>query len=709
MAHTGSEGSGSPNTGFRTDIQGLRAVAVLLVLLFHAEIPGFSGGFIGVDVFFVISGFLITGMLLREIETTGWISLPNFYARRIRRLMPAAWLVLIVTLIASFFMLPPLSIPGVARDIASAALYVSNIVFAFRATDYFAAGAAPSPVLHFWSLGVEEQYYVFWPIIFLFAANVSRRARLRVGLVLTLIALSSFAFATHLVSTAGPWAFFSLPTRAWEFAVGGLVAVGGTGLSHIPKFVAATLGWLGLIAVVGSGIFINVSAPFPSYPALLPTLGATALIIGGSRETLFGPMRLLSTAIMQFFGKISYSLYLWHWPLLILPLAMKGLPLSIYERITLAIAAVPLAYLTYHWIENPFRRGKLIGTKPRRNLITAGALALMIAGASAGVGAYANNEMPGTNNASASTDSLKKLNSMLEGQETSTGTGSSTQPDVRPITVGGPVPGNLKPSLTAAKTDRAQSYLDRCHTQENQPPSTASCLYGDTTSSTTIVLFGDSHALSWFPAVNRAAKALKWRLLSLTMSACSPADIPGWNSANSSVMENCTLWRKESIAKIISVHPLLVLVTGTRGFATIDTSGNVLTGDAKTAAWRAGMIRTIDQLKSGSQDITYLTDTPSSVVDPPVCLSAHPQNMLACTTPVDQAIQRDWVNAESALSIEEGVSLIDTGLWVCPSSPCPVVLGNLLIYSDPGHLTATFSEALGNRMKNAIAAIHSSG
>lgn len=695
MASTGISKKAKP--AFRADIEGLRGIAVLLVLLFHASIPGFNGGFVGVDVFFVISGFLITGMLLREYESTGKISLRDFYARRVRRLLPASALVLIVTLIASIILLPPLSIPSVMVDISAAALYVSNIVFAFRATDYFAAGAAPSPILHFWSLGVEEQFYLFWPAIFILVAFRTRRLRMRIGIAIATIGIASFAFATYLVTRAGPWAFFSLPTRAWELAVGGILAAIGAKLAKVPLWLSIIFGWVGLAAVVYSGLVIRATAPFPAWPALTPTLGAALLIVGGSRISRLGPAMLLKTTVMQFFGRISYSLYLWHWPLLVLPLALKDLPLNIYERIGMALLAIVFAFATQKWVEDPLRHGKFIGTVPRRNLVTAGALALLIAAASLGTDfvvtnrAHYNNKPMTAEQKSAEIDAI--LNPLAEANRSS---------NTRPDTVASAVPANLEPQLIDAKSDRPLAYKDRCHTQQNLSPSTMPCIYGDTSSNTTIALFGDSHALSWFPAMNILAKKNGWKLLSLTMSACSPSDIPAWNPSNNSVMRNCALWRTDSLRRIVAAKPLVVVVAGTRGFETIDSHGKLLLGDARNAAWRAGMQRTVDQLKLASQHVIYIGDAPQSLVDPPVCLSAHPNNALDCATPLAKAIATDWLVQETAMTIQEKIAFIDPGLWICPTSPCPVVLGNILIYMDGGHLTATFSAALAGKLRKAI-------
>jgi peptidoglycan/LPS O-acetylase OafA/YrhL len=298
-----------PRDGFRPDLEGLRAVAVVLVLLYHADVPGFSGGYVGVDVFFVLSGFLITGLLLREVRRTGRVSLPNFYARRARRLLPASALVLLVTVIASVFMMPPLRVPDVSVDAAAAALYVSNMRFAFQATDYLQAEMAPSPILHFWSLGVEEQFYIFWPAIVLLVTRGGGNAARRIGIVAGFIAAASFLLSLSLTQANQPWAFFSLPTRAWELGLGAFLAIGATQLTRIPARPAAAMAWVGLAMVALSGVVLSTGTPFPGVAALLPTMGSALVIAGGFRQTPFAPGRWLSKAIPRFLGHWYIYLY----------------------------------------------------------------------------------------------------------------------------------------------------------------------------------------------------------------------------------------------------------------------------------------------------------------------------------------------------------------------------------------------------------------
>jgi len=281
---------------------------------------------------------------------------------------------------------------------------------------------------------------------------------------------------------------------------------------------------------------------------------------------------------------------------------------------------------------------------------------------------------------------------------------AAASPAVRPPTKDGPVPANLRPTLAAALKDYPTPYVDGCHVPMDGARPSWACVYGKTTSKTTIVLFGDSHALSWFPAALTLANDKGWRLLSLTMSACSPADIPEWIPAASSVSAACSSWRTWAIGRIAKEKPLVVLVAGTHGFATVDASGAVLTGDARIAAWEAGMERTLDRVTRHAGRVIYLADTPASTLDPPPCLAQHSTSVLACATPVSRALSASWLAEELRVATAEAAGFIDTTIWVCPSSPCPVTLGNLLIYRDGGHMTATFVASLGRRLEAAVAA-----
>ena len=680
---------------FRGDIQGLRGIAVLLVLLFHASVPGFKGGFVGVDIFFVLSGYLITGNLLREVKSTGQIRFKEFYARRIRRLLPASVLVLFTTLIVVAIWFPPLLLPGAAVDISSAGLYVSNMDFAIRATDYFSNSTIPSPVLHFWSLGVEEQFYLFWPLLVAFATWKKRNKSFRVFLLSIFVFATSLTFANLLLKTDQPWAFFSLPSRAWELILGALLSSLAQGVSRLPRFIAMIGGFVGLGLVIFSGLTQSDPLKFPGSTALTPTLGAFLIIAAGSVKEITLPSRILSFKLLQRIGKISYSLYLWHWPVLVIPQVIAGNHLTLVKRLLLALLSIVLAVLTERFVERPFRRGFVISLQPIRNIAIAGVLASLLAMTAFGADYAATASLRGKHGAQTAAELRSYVDSL-----TIKSTPLNTVP-ARAVTIDFPVPANLEPALLNAGHDRPLPYADRCHTQLNLKPSTKPCIYGDTTSATTVVLFGDSHALAWFPAFNEVAKENHWKLLSLTMSACSPADIPAYNPSTASLMQNCPIWRAASIQRIIAAHPYMVLVASTSGFET-EVNGVVAKGNARKAPFLVGMNRTISQLQSSGAKVVLMSDTPALDQDPLVCLSAHPKSTLACATPVAQAISDDWIALETQIAAANSIFLIKPQLWVCPTDPCPVVIGNILTYFDPGHMTATFSQALAGHLKSAL-------
>ncbi len=683
---------------FRGDIQGLRGIAVGLVLLFHASIPGFKGGFVGVDIFFVLSGYLITGNLLREIKHTGRIKFREFYARRIRRLLPASLAVLLATLVAGAIWFPPLLLPGLAVDVSSAGFYVSNIDFAVRATDYFASSTIPSPVLHFWSLGVEEQFYLFWPLILALVTIRRKKPALKVFIVSLIVFASSLTFANWLLPRNQPWAFFSFPTRAWELILGALLASAAPWAVKLPRAMAALAGFLGVGLVLYSGITQNDPLKFPGYEALTPTVGALLVILAGSIRKPTLPSQLLAIKPLQLLGKISYSLYLWHWPVLVIPQVIAGNHVSITERSLLAVFSIFLAALTEKFIERPFRKGFIISLKPFRNIALAGVVASLLAVISFGADYAATADLRGKPGAESAAEARSLIDSLIV--NTKPATPLNTIP-ARPATIDFAVPANLQPNLLSAGNDRPISYTDRCHTQMNLRASTKPCIYGDTTSTVEVVLFGDSHALAWFPAMNEVAKENHWKLLSLTMSACSPADIPAFNRDTNSFMLNCPIWRTASIKKIVSDHPYMVLVAGTNGFETV-VNGRELRGAERNTLFATGMSRTIKQLQSSGARVIMMSDTPALAQNPLVCLSAHPNSTLACATPVAKAISNDWISLESQIAVTNSIPLIKPQFWICPTDPCPVVIGNILTYFDTGHMTATFSQALAGHLKSAL-------
>jgi len=340
----------------RSDIQGLRAVAVLLVALGHAGVPGLTGGYVGVDVFFVLSGFLITGLLLSEALETGRVSLVRFYVRRARRILPAAVLTLAVTTIAAQHLLNFVRARDVVTDSIWASFFAANVHFAALGSDYFQQGQPPSPIQHFWSLSVEEQFYLVWPSLLVLALFGVARGHARRGRLLLVIAaagVASLAWSIHVTAATPSSAYFSTPARAWELALGAGLAVAAPALARLPAYAHVLLGWAGLTAVACAAALFSGSTSFPGYAALLPAVGAALVIVAGEHRLSVG--RPLSVAPLRYVGDRSYAFYLWHWPVLVIAALYAGHDLSLATKLVLLAGAFGLSIVSYALVESPLR------------------------------------------------------------------------------------------------------------------------------------------------------------------------------------------------------------------------------------------------------------------------------------------------------------------------------------------------------------------
>jgi peptidoglycan/LPS O-acetylase OafA/YrhL len=674
---------------------------------------------VGVDVFFVLSGFLITGLLVREMHRTGTVSLTAFYARRARRLLPAAALCLIVTVLVSAIVMPPLLVPGVAADGIATALYASNIRFAIQATDYLQAEGPPSPLLHYWSLGVEEQFYLFWPALLLLLTRGAGDLARRVALIAALVGIGSFVLSLWLTTANQPWAFFSLPTRAWELGIGALLAVSVTRLTRLPWQVSVAAGWIGLAMVALSTVVIQPTTPFPGIAALLPTVGSALVILGGISRPRMGAESVLGVRPLRFLGKISYSLYLWHWPIIVLPAYWLGTELPLRVTIGLAIVAIPVAWASQRWVEDPIRHGWFVGLVPRRNLALAGTLTVVLVASSVAVGRAAESNLAAA--ATEQGDAQASLDDILgpvarpieptaepsgEPSESPVGPGrspspaGSLSPSPTPDKFAGPVPANLLPALVDVEDDKPVTYEDGCHA-DFAATAPDDCVYGDPNGSKTVVLVGDSHAAQWFPALERLAETNGWRLESMTKSACSAADVTVWNSTYERGYTECDQFREAVFDRIAHEHPALVVISTSRGHAPV-VDGEPVKGAAGQAILHEAMGRSLRKLAGWADHVAVIADTPRAPADPPVCLSEHLDDVRACATPRGRAFNQGWFDAERATADAAGVDFIDSSSWVCPADPCPVVLGRYLVYRDTHHITTPLSEALATRLEAAL-------
>lgn len=652
---------------FRPDIQGLRAIAVAVVVVSHAGVRLVDGGFVGVDVFFVISGFLITTHLVESIEANR-LRLRDFYSRRVRRLLPAALLVLAVTAVVVAVWFPPLMKPRAFVEIASAAVYAPNILFAINDTDYFAE-TDPSIVQHYWSLGVEEQFYLFWPLLLLIAWRLLRRSRRGLIATVAILTVVSFALAVIVSDWRQPLAFFLLPTRAWQLGVGALVALAVIAAPRIAehRWWKAPLAWAGVAGIAAAALLYGPEIRYPSWYAALPVLATAAVIIGGTGSTRFGPTLLLGTAPMQFIGKISYSLYLVHWPLIIAPQVLVGWrePLPEWVPIVLALASVPLAWLLWRFVEEPGRRGTWTWTATPRRTLTIGLAGSVAMAVVLVPSAYVIPKLP--------VDAGKPAPAF----ELSTNPVGTTF-----------VPNNLRPDLWAGSgdipgTDRPDCIRD----YDNADPS--GCRYGDAPGAPTVALFGDSHAASWLPALEALAEDGVIVLDRYTKRGCPSAYVE--NVLNgTSPYPACNLWREGVIQNLRADPPDVVVIASRASLYLANTD------------WQKALTRTIEELGDSTR-VIVVGEVPQRDFDPQDCLSAHLQDALACATPVDEAVNPDVVKAERGAARATGATYLDLQPYIC-SDVCPLILGDVQTYLDGNHVTATFSRYFAPVFEEAIVA-----
>lgn len=338
-------------TSYRPEIDGLRAIAIVPVVLFHFDFAAVSGGFVGVDIFFVISGFLIGGILWNELQDTGRISLGRFFMRRIRRLAPAYYVMVFTTFVAGWFILLPFEFREFGKEILAATVYLSNVYF-WMGTGYFDALAGERTLLHTWSLAVEEQFYLVFPILLILLA----RARRLIPWVLIGLGIVSLVACIMVTATSQATAFYLFPFRAWELLAGVMLAIIGRERNFNWQ-VHAALSWVGLALLLGAIVLIEKGDGFPGAWALLPVIGTVLMIANGQHQNLVN--RMLCSWPFLFFGAISYSLYLWHWPMAVLARYYFDSEIGTQLALVLIIVSVLLAWASLHLVENPVRKNRL--------------------------------------------------------------------------------------------------------------------------------------------------------------------------------------------------------------------------------------------------------------------------------------------------------------------------------------------------------------
>ncbi|RBY81034.1 acyltransferase family protein [Blastococcus sp. TF02A-26] len=669
-----------PRHVFRADIQGLRAVAVALVVLAHAGVPGLSGGFVGVDVFFVISGFLITQGLVRELEERGTVSLRGFYARRVRRILPAATVTLLAVAAATVLLLPQTRWLQIGREILTSALYVVNWDLAARSVDYSALGQAPSPLQHFWSLAVEEQFYLVWPLAFVLAGLLVRRltaaapSRRHVWLPLVLIAVPSLLWSVHLTGANPAPAYFVTTTRLWELAL-------GAGLAVLPATLvlrgrpAQALQWVGLAAIAYAAVTVDDATPFPGSAALLPTLGAVAVLAGGLARTAPDENRLLSSGPMVWLGGLSYSLYLWHWPVLVIGAAVAEEELGTPRALLLVAASLVLAWLSLRLVEQPVLAARGLRRDSVRTL-QVGAICMLVAVVAA-LGVQHQVPRPTGPVPAEAVDSSVYPGAAALMADPTNGVPVDSFPSIVPDTINAP--------YDYPAFDRPGCVLD----WPEDGPWRVDCSFGDPDSETTVALIGDSHADHFAPAVERVAAANGWRLDLHTRSAC-PFVSPQTDFVEP-VPSDCAQRNAALLADLLADPPDAVLIgtsrywmNGPEGLRN-PREGAYLMARGLQEAWAP--------LVEAGIRVIAMRDVPRPQFMVPDCIALHVDELSECAFDRAEAVWDGSPELQAAAAIP-GVRVLDLTPWICPGERCPAVIGGIIVYRDTDHLTATYTRTL---------------
>lgn len=637
---------------YRPEIQGLRAIAVGLVLIYHSGLSFLPGGYIGVDVFFVISGFLISGILVDEWRRNGRIDLMEFYARRFLRLLPAAAVVIVATLVAAKWFYSPLLMKTLTSDAIATAVYTSNFWFAHLATDYLTAHGNVSPLLHSWSLAVEEQFYLFWPAFLILVTHyaTSENYRSRIALAIGVAVTFSLAGCIFLTIVSQPMAFFGSPTRAWEFGVGALIAVFVGGHYRIPTLIERGAIWVGLLLVAGAAFGFSDRTQFPGFAALLPVIG-TALIIAFRGSRTSAASRLLTCRPMRYVGDISYSLYLWHWPIFVF-LGMTDVN-EPWLHATIGISlSFAMASLSYHAVENPFRFSRTLKSKRGGRIGVCAAMLAVVLG-------FTVAERMSAENA---------------------------------------IESKIQKRFSAAAADVPPNYTNGCH-RKIPDVSAEPCIDGQVESDTSVVLFGDSHAVHWFPALEILAEKQGFKLITFTKSGCPAVLVDYVLSSLKRIYSECTRWRESVFDEIRALEPDVVVVSNSYGY---------YNNPDVARQWRDGVHRTLRRLTDSAADVVMIRDTPALNFSAPNCLSRaawRQKNPVdECSYNIDSAINSE-VDAIEASAVEtfQNARRIDMTRYICPDEPCRVETSDVIVFSDESHLTTSISRSLADVLGDALA------
>ena len=679
MTHPAFSRPGYPRgVGFRPEIQALRAVAVALVVVFHVWPDALPGGYIGVDVFFVISGFLITGHLFSEVERTGRISLPGFWARRIRRLLPAASVVLLASLVAMLALIPRSLWQQTAVEIGASALYGENWVLAASSVDYLAANGTPTLVQHFWSLSVEEQFYIVWPLLLLATVLLGSRRRRTVLVALAGVFVLSLGYS---VSQSGSAAgYFNTGTRAWEFAAGGLLALSPGLIAGLRRraWLAGAASWAGVPLIVGAALLFSSGTPFPGGYAAIPVAGAVLIIAAGNGGLRFTPNRAAPAAALQVVGGLSYSIYLWHWPLVVLAATTLG-PLTPVTGIGILVASTGLAWLTKRFVEDPVRVSPSVA-RPRRSYLLAMTTiaAIVLATGTSWVVVQSSTA------ASARESLARSLSDPCFGAAAVAG--SSACP--KPFAMTGV-------DTVFAAQDRGVLALP-CSSRGTE---VVQCEFGDLASPVhTVAVVGNSHAGALIAGFEAYGTAHHWKIILMRKTDClaiSTLDLgqPGG--------QDCLDWTANVLHELASRTDIDTVVFATHSNA-LYYLAHRNPSEADVAALTQHVEANFASLVALGKTVLVIGDTPGSRPTPaPECADLHSTQYDPCATGPSDGLQDGNLEAVAARAVA-GVHYMSLLPYVCDPSACHIVIGGTIVYFDDHHLSASFSRSLAPYLGAAV-------